>query len=383
MTKSKHLLVLILLVGLLVPWTQNTQAGMDFQSQDQPVVRVVMFWLSTCGHCEHVINEVLPPIQEQHGDQLEILLIELVTQEDVDRLYETAAIVGIPQNNVGVPFMLVGERVLKGADEIPDQLPGLIETHLASGGLDYPRFPPLESYLPETVEAPAESKAVSEGQSGLNQLSNTAANTESHSAETAEGSTSNGFTIALIVLIGMLLAIVYVIYALLKDREPGSSQQNSWLDWLVPIVALAGIGVAGYLTYVEVTAVEAICGPVGDCNAVQNSSYARIFGILPVGIMGLVGYVAVLIAWEIQKIRQDKWASYAQLAMLGMALFGTLYSIYLTYVELWVIHAVCMWCVSSAVLITLLMLLSVQPAVEALDSLGEDEEELDYLGEDE
>ena len=93
MTKSKYLMVLILLVGLLVPWTQNTQAGMDFQSQDQPVVRVVMFWLSTCGHCEHVINEVLPPIQEQHGDQLEILLIELVTQEDVDRLYETAAIV--------------------------------------------------------------------------------------------------------------------------------------------------------------------------------------------------------------------------------------------------------------------------------------------------
>jgi uncharacterized membrane protein len=59
--------------------------------------------------------------------------------------------------------------------------------------------------------------------------------------------------------------------------------------------------------------------------------------------------------------------------MLGMALFGTLYSIYLTYIEIWVIRAVCLWCVSSAVLITLLMLLSVQPVVEALDSLGEDE----------
>ncbi len=380
MTKSKSLMVLILLVGLLVPWTQNTQAGMDFQSQDQPVVRVVMFWLSTCGHCEHVINEVLPPIQEQHGDQLEILLIELVTQEDVDRLYETAAIVGIPPNNVGVPFMLVGERVLKGADEIPDQLPGLIETHLASGGLDYPRFPPLKSYLPEPVAGPVVSGDVSEEISETSQLSPAVSDAGSHSEA---GSTSNGFTIALVVLVGMLLAIIYVIYALLKDREPDTTRRYAWLDWLIPIVALAGIGVAGYLTYVEATAVEAICGPVGDCNAVQNSSYARIFGILPVGIMGLIGYVAILIAWAIQKIRQDKWASYAQLAMLGMALFGTLYSIYLTYVELWVIHAVCMWCVSSAVLITLLMLLSVQPAVEALDSLGEDEEELDYLGEDE
>jgi uncharacterized membrane protein len=59
--------------------------------------------------------------------------------------------------------------------------------------------------------------------------------------------------------------------------------------------------------------------------------------------------------------------------MLGMALFGTLYSIYLTYLEIWVIRAVCIWCVSSAVLIAVLMLLSVQPAVEALDALGDDE----------
>ena len=131
------------------------------------------------------------------------------------------------------------------------------------------------------------------------------------------------------------------------------------------------IGLCGRKHSGKSTAAEAICGPVGDCNAVQNSSYSRIFGILPVGILGLIGYVAIIIAWAIQKVRQDIWASYAQLAMLAMAFFGTLYSIYLTYLELWVINAVCMWCVSSAVIITLLMLLSVQPAVEALDSLGE------------
>ena len=171
----------------------------------------------------------------------------------------------------------------------------------------------------------------------------------------------------------MVLAIVYVIYALLKEREPAAGPRFAWLDWLVPIVALAGIGVAGYLTYVETQSVDAICGPVGDCNAVQNSTYSKVFGILPVGILGLIGYVAILAAWAVQKVRQDKWGSYASLAMLAMGLFGTLYSIYLTYLELWVIYAVCMWCVSSAVLITLLMLLSTQPAVEALDSLGEDE----------
>jgi uncharacterized membrane protein len=359
MRNSKYLLVLILVVGLLVPLTQDAQAGTDFQSQDGPVVRVIMFWMSTCGHCEYVINDVLPPLQEQYGDQLEILLIELVTQEDVDTLYETAAILGIPPNNVGVPFMLVGEQVLRGSQQIPSELPGLIETHLASGGLDYPSFPLLEGYLPEEVEEPDSGNDVAQG--------------EAQSAGPAADSISNGFTIAYIVLIGMGLAIIITIYALVRNREPGSTRRNAWLDWLVPVVALVGIGVAGYLTYVETQAVVAICGPVGDCNAVQNSPYAKILGILPVGIFGLVGYVAILIAWVIQKVNHGRWASYAQLAMLGMAFFGTLYSVYLTYLEIWVIRAVCMWCISSAVLITLLMLLSIQPAIEALDSLSEEE----------
>jgi uncharacterized membrane protein len=176
----------------------------------------------------------------------------------------------------------------------------------------------------------------------------------------------------MVVLGGMVVGIIYVIYALLKDSDYEGSQPASWIEWLIPIVALVGLGVAGYLTYVETQSVEAICGPVGDCNAVQSSSYARVFGILPVGILGLLGYAAILIAWTIQKVRDDRWADYARLGMLGMALFGTLYSIYLTYVEIWVIEAVCIWCLSSAVLIAVLMLLSIQPAIEALDSLGGD-----------
>jgi uncharacterized membrane protein len=339
------------------------------------VVRVVMFWLSTCGNCEYVINEVLPPLQDQYEDQLEVLLVELVTQEDVDRLYETANLAGIPPNNVGVPFMLVGDRVLKGSNEIPSELPGLIEQHLANGGLDYPRYPPLESYLPEPKDLPLVNNQDTSDETEADQSSASTPQAASTfpQDETGEELGASGFTVALVVLIGMVLAMLYVFYALLKDHEHETRQRFAWLDWLVPITALVGIGVAGYLTYVETTAVEAICGPLGDCNAVQNSTYARIFGVLPVGILGLIGYIAILIAWLIQKLRRDRWGSYATLAMLGMAIFGTLYSIYLTYLELWVIRAVCVWCVGSAVLITILMLLSTQPAIAALDSLGEDD----------
>ena len=195
MIKSKFVLSLLLIVGLLTPWAGDARASTDFQSQDQPVVRVVMFWLSTCGHCEYVINDVFPPLQEQYGEQLDILLIELVTQEDVDTLYETAALVGIPPNNVGVPLMLVGKEVLQGSQEIPNQLPGLIDAHLAEGGLDYPRFTTLESYLPDPVEAPSgTSSELEQPQSG------TTSSEELSQAEPGKQPASNGFTIALVVL---------------------------------------------------------------------------------------------------------------------------------------------------------------------------------------
>ncbi len=374
MLNQKRFFVPLLLLGTLLSWSQTGQAQTNLQTQDQPVVRVVMFWLGTCGHCEYVIDEVLPPLQDQYGDQLDILSIELVTQGDMDRFYETAAIVGIAKENVGVPFMLIGERVLTGSEQIPRELPGLIEVHLASGGIDYPRYPSLETYLPEPEEFTKQSERISESpkEEIQSSASTPIAVPEEKSAETTNNSRSNGFSLAMVVMAGMVVGIIYVIYALLKDSNYEGSQPASWIEWLIPIVVLVGLGVAGYLTFVETQSVKAICGPVGDCNAVQSSSYARVFGILPVGILGLLGFAAILIAWIIQKVRDDRWADSARLGMLGMALFGTLYSVYLTYVEIWVIEAVCIWCLSSAVLIAVLMLLSVQPALKALDSLGDD-----------
>jgi uncharacterized membrane protein/thiol-disulfide isomerase/thioredoxin len=376
MLKKLPLLILILLLGLIWPWTTSAQAQSNLDSQDSSAVRVFMFWSSTCGHCEFVINKVLPPLQDRYGAQLEILMVELVIQGDVDSLYETAAIVGIDKDHVGVPFMLVGDQVLLGSDQISRDLPELIALHLARGGIDYPRLPSLEDYLPEAVDTGPDSNPLTQDDAQQTTAPTAIVAAEpidEHAAETR----SNGFTLALVVLVGMVLALTYVIFALLRDSEPDGRKRANWIDWLIPVVVVLGIGVAGYLTYIEATSVQAVCGPVGDCNAVQNSSYARALGILPVGILGLLGYAAILIAWIVQRVREDSWADYARLAMLGMALFGTLYSIYLTYIEIWVIEAVCMWCLSSAVLITLLMLLSIRPAREALDSLGEDEDELE------
>ena len=146
MSKVRFFLLVLLAAAMLA--APPAHAGSPDQSSEQPVARGVMFWSSTCGHCEYVIKNVLPPLQAEYGDQLEIVMIELVAQEDVDRLFQVVTAFGLAKENVAVPFLIIGEQVLIGSDQIPAELPGLIETHLAAGGVDYPAVPALAVYLP-------------------------------------------------------------------------------------------------------------------------------------------------------------------------------------------------------------------------------------------
>lgn len=123
--------------------------------------------------------------------------------------------------------------------------------------------------------------------------------------------------------------------------------------------------VAGYLAYVEVTQSEAVCGPVGKCNVVQQSPYALLFGVLPIGVLGLIGYVLIIAGWGLQHYGPKQWRGYAALSVWGMALFGTLFSIYLTFLEPFVIGASCAWCLASAVIITMQLWVATEPAKKA------------------
>ena len=113
------------------------------------------------------------------------------------------------------------------------------------------------------------------------------------------------------------------------------------------VLALAGVGVAGYLTWVHYADLEPICaGGSGGCEEVQNSDYAKLAG-LPVALLGLIGYVAILASLAIPG-DAGRFAG----ALLALAGFG--FSAWLTYVELFEIDAICQWCVASAVIMTAL-----------------------------
>lgn len=320
----------MLLIALLAAIAGSASAARAAQSADEPVVRGVLFWLDTCPHCHAVIEEVLPPLQAQYGAQLDIVLIEVDTQAAAERFRATGAAFGLPADQLGVPFMVVGDHVMIGSQEIPEQLPGLIESYLAAGGVDIPDIPALAD-LAQPDAAAGEDAPV---------------------AETAAAGGVSGSIPAFLVLAGMVAALLFVGVMLLRVRGGRAHPpEAAWVAWAIPALAVAGLAVAGYLTYVETQLVAAVCGPVGDCNAVQSSAYARLFGV-PVGVIGLAGYIAIFGAWLWGRSGNPT----ARALLLVMAAAGVLFSIYLTWLELFVIRAVCLWCLSSAVIMTLIML---------------------------
>ncbi len=117
-------------------------------------------------------------------------------------------------------------------------------------------------------------------------------------------------------------------------------------------VALAGLGIATYLTVVHYSGGEPVCAIAHGCATVQQSDYAALAG-MPVAVLGLVGYLGVLAA-----LARDGEAGRSAAAFLSLAGLG--FSAWLTYVEVGVLDAVCVWCVGSAVCMALLSAITVR-----------------------
>jgi uncharacterized membrane protein len=128
-----------------------------------------------------------------------------------------------------------------------------------------------------------------------------------------------------------------------------------WRTGSMLALALAGLGVAAYLTVVALTRGPLACGFLGDCQAVQGSVFASVRGI-PLAAFGLGMYVALAAMLAFRLARPEQVG--LQLLVFGLSLSGVLYSVYLTYLELFVIGAICIWCVTSAVIVAAILVLA-------------------------
>ncbi len=370
------------------------------ENESEPVVQAVLFYSPTCPHCHYVITEILIPMQEQYGEALQIL--GLSTQEEVGASLYQAAVVHyeIPESRRGVPLLIVADMLMVGSVEVEEQFPPIVEAGFAGEGIPWPDFPALFEVFPDLLtgvvgdEVPADTSTESEAaaieeaeevvpeepvveveivpeEGGVEE--ETAVTSPSQSTETANDSLDIaaadianteatkpspdpvGMAVGGVVMVGMLLALGFALsrFMVRKVNTAVTLQQ-----WAIPVISAIGLGIALYLGYVEVNHVDAVCGPVGECNIVQSSPYARLLGV-PVAVWGVLNYLAILALWFWQQRTQGAGHQFAIWSLIILSVGGTFYSIFLTGLELFVIHAVCAWCLSSAIVTTILMFIIV------------------------
>lgn len=125
----------------------------------------------------------------------------------------------------------------------------------------------------------------------------------------------------------------------------------------IALLSLAGVLLASYLTMYNLGFLGEIQCTIGGCEKVQTSKWATFLG-MPVAAWGLGAYVTLFVISLLgiqPRLMRARWVA---LALFGISAVGVIFSAWLTYLEAFVIHAWCQWCVISAILITLIFLLS-------------------------
>ncbi len=354
---------------------------------DGPLAQAVFFFSPTCGHCEYVITQVLPGLFADNGGEytvtydesvlpeqpayylmsngaLQLLMVDTSTEDGSGMFVSDSERLGIDQ--AGVPRVDFNEvDYLVGSADIPDLFPGFVADSLAADGVSWP---PIEG-IDEAIAPFIEDGSVPDPKDGQ-----TATGTDDEEVDEALavlplggadeswtdrfGSDVTGNSVSVVVLVLLLLTAIAAPILAARGSLP------SFPGWLTIVLVVIGAGVAAYLANVETTGNAAVCGPVGDCNAVQESEYAELLGI-PIGVLGVLGYAAIGGLWVVSRVAHGT-ARDTSLVLIGLgAWLGTLFSIYLTFLEPFVIGATCMWCISSALVMMALTWITAGPAVDA------------------
>jgi uncharacterized membrane protein len=172
-------------------------------------------------------------------------------------------------------------------------------------------------------------------------------------------------------LLGLLLAIpVAVVFLWLIFRhstEVPFEVQARNRRLVISVLTVLGIFVAGYLTWSHYSGEPVYCGGSNSCELVNNSRYAFL-GPIPVALIGLTGYVIILVLSLIPPKEDRQWP---MLLIFGGALIGVILQWYLFYIEVAVLRAICFWCVTSQTIVTLIFALSFprrNPALEEAEA---------------
>ncbi len=308
-----------------------------------PDVRALLFYDPGSSQSGELFAFYLPGLYERYGARLQVSGID-VSQPTGKRAYRaTAERTRLPPQPNGEPVVVVGDTAIVGlmaiATTLGDDFENLAKEPNANR---WPPVPTLEELLPTGVED-IKARVVSQGvplngDGGMQSSSGTLPTSDQ---------IANG--LAVVVLLAMVLALIHSLVRLRRrDGETGRVATEALL-----LTSLVGFGISGYTAYTALADVVPMCGPIGGCAAVQESEYAKLFGI-PMGVLGLVGYAIILVTWLIARFRSPRGGGWYWIPWT-VALFGVLFSLRLTALEPFVIGATCLWCLGSSVSITIVL----------------------------
>jgi len=132
---------------------------------------------------------------------------------------------------------------------------------------------------------------------------------------------------------------------------------NKWLYRSSVVLVILGLLVSIYMTIYKVTSNDSMCLGSGDCSAVNASRYSEVNGI-PVAAIGMLGYLAILAVLFFEN-RNSFFKQNGTLMIFGMALTGFLFTVWLIYVEIALLKAICPFCVTSQVAMTIIFIIAV------------------------
>jgi uncharacterized membrane protein len=343
------------------------------------------------------------PLMEEYGEQLAVLGIDTTTEMGGTLFVSAITYYEVPENRRGVPTLVIEDTVLVSTMEIENEFHGMIEAGLAADGNDWPEFPGLAEVVAEAMAAsetsqeeeavptdvpttepevavveeaetavpippPVAEKSTEVPQDTIVQPLESIDTSTMADAEAVPPADPVGFALGWLVLLGLVVVLIIGVWQLggnwgVVTQVDTPLDENRGRNILMWALIFIGLIVSGYLAYVEMTQVKAVCGPVGECNIVQSSPYAQIAGI-PIAVLGLFFYLTVIALWLLQRV--DNMRRLVLWALVGLTIFGTLFSLYLTLLELLVIGAICMWCLTSAVVTGLMCLLVTMGVVKRL-----------------
>ena len=315
-----------------------------FGKGNEPAVKAVLFYKPNCPECTKAISAVLTEIKRQYQSQLMILAVNTAEIEGGNLYLNAVLELEIPLSTQ-LPTLIAGDRIFGGVSEIKTLFPIFLKESLTRGGTAWPAINSLDEILAKTPESSGREVAFWITGDRTDRYLTLKNNMFDKLKLDPLGNAVS--IIMLIFMVGSVLIKTFYSKGLSLARILPKTQG------MVPILAVLGMAISGYLTFVKYSNSEAFCGPIGNCNAVQNSSYSILFGFLPVSMAGLGVFFVIVFLWCINAYSKGKYSFLVRFNQL-IIFASMLFFIYLTFLEPFIIGATCSWCLSAALIMTIL-----------------------------